>query len=253
MRAARPVRLPFLAFCAVSIFAGCLGFRFILHYFVLTLPAVGMLIGLAVMESRRLLQSSKSLAVSSLAPVALFCLLCVGVTIAERHFLFDGGPAELMVGIYGRNLFLEAVPVAEYIKENSTPDTRIAVLGSEPEIYFYSHRHSATGHVSTYILLGDFSYSHQMQEQMINEIEAARPKFLVFVNYIRSWSDRIPVADHTVVDVMLRYIKDHYKLTGVAVVDSTLMQPDYYWDADAPAHATDPAGRLFVYQLQNPD
>ena len=60
MPAARLLRLPFPAFCGVSIFAGCAGLRFIPHYFVLTLPAVGMVIGLGVVEAAGFYQTRGS-------------------------------------------------------------------------------------------------------------------------------------------------------------------------------------------------
>ena len=37
--------------------------------------------------------------------------------------------------------------VADYLKSHCAPDARIAVMGSEPEIFFYAHRRSATGHI----------------------------------------------------------------------------------------------------------
>ena len=38
----------------------------------------------------------------------------------------------------------------QYIRNHSGPDALVAVLGSEPEIYFLAHRHSATGYIYTY-------------------------------------------------------------------------------------------------------
>ena len=59
-------------------------------------------------------------------------------------------------------------------------------LGSEPEIYFYSHRHSATGYIYTYGLMEPQKYAHQMQQEMIHEIERASPKDLMSVGIFYS-------------------------------------------------------------------
>ena len=67
--------------------------------------------------------------------------------------------------------FLSLFRIADYLREHTTPDDTIAVLGSEPEIYFYSHRHSATGYIYTYPLMEPQKYARQMQEEMIREIE----------------------------------------------------------------------------------
>ena len=37
--------------------------------------------------------------------------------------------------------------IARYIRERTAPGDRIAVIGSEPEIYFYAERNAATGHL----------------------------------------------------------------------------------------------------------
>jgi hypothetical protein len=37
--------------------------------------------------------------------------------------------------------------LSHYIKANSKKGDKIVVLGSEPQIYFYCGRHSATGHI----------------------------------------------------------------------------------------------------------
>jgi hypothetical protein len=250
MRAALPLRLPFLAFCGVSIFAGCAGLRFIPHYFVLTLPAVGMVIGLGVVEARRLLKNSQCPAFASFLPATFFCAVCAYAIFADRFYLFSGTPDDLAVMIYGRNPFREAVQVAGYIRRNSAPDSRIAVLGSEPEIYFYAHRHSATGHVSTYILMEGRPYSHQMQEEMIGEIKAAAPEYIVLVNNTFSWRAPAQFADHTLTDVMVQYIKDRYKLVGVMAIGPSIRQPAYYWDAEALDHAADARARILVYRIQ---
>ena len=82
---------------------------------------------------------------------------------------------------------MESMAVAGYIQEHSLPTDRVAVLGSEPEIYFLAQRHSATGYIYTYPLMESQPYAAQMQRQMISEIESIRPAFLVLVMYKTSW------------------------------------------------------------------
>ena len=52
---------------------------------------------------------------------------------------------------------------------------RLAVLGSEPEIFFYSHRLSSTGYIYVYALMENQLYWQKMQRQMIDEIESNLP------------------------------------------------------------------------------
>jgi hypothetical protein len=63
----------------------------------------------------------------------------------------------------------------------------VAVLGSEPQIYFLSRRRSATGHIYTYALMERQPYARKMQDEMIAEIERNRPQFIVYVEEPYSW------------------------------------------------------------------
>ena len=101
--------------------------------------------------------------------------------------------------MYGGNPFVESVEIGQYIREHSAPDARIAVFGSEPQIYFYAHRRSASGFIYMYDLVQLNHYAGQFQREMIAEIEAARPQFLVMVMRFHSWLIR-PGADKTLND-----------------------------------------------------
>src|SRR5947209_16857676 len=122
--------------------------------------------------------------------------------------------------IYGPNAFSEAVRVAEYLRGHTNPTDTIAVLGSEPEIYFYAHRHSATGYIYTYGLMENQKFALKMQEQMITEIEAASPQTLVFVNLYTSWDPNRNTKE-LIYEWARRYIQDHYDITGVVDVPMT--------------------------------
>src|SRR5207244_13627500 len=65
-------------------------------------------------------------------------------------YFFTLPPGRVSRATYGSNPFPEAIVIASRIAADTRPEDRVAVLGSEPEIFFYSHRRSATGHVYMY-------------------------------------------------------------------------------------------------------
>ena len=81
--------------------------------------------------------------------------------------------------IYGLNPFSESLKIAQYIRDHTKKEDKVAVLGSEPQIYFYSQRKSATRHLYVYPLMEKHVYTRKMQNEMIREIESAQPKFVV--------------------------------------------------------------------------
>src|SRR5436309_1014927 len=86
------------------------------------------------------------LAAAMMPAAALVALAGISPLWAERTYLFELTPTMVARRLYGGNPFPEALEVARYIRERSAPADRIAVLGSEPEIYFYSGRRAATGY-----------------------------------------------------------------------------------------------------------
>jgi hypothetical protein len=177
-------------FVAGSLLAICPGWLFRRHYFVLMLPALGLLAGLAVGAA---LDGLARLTRRDLRRhgAAAALLLIAGVTLLpHRTWLFRLPPDQVSRESFGQNPFPESVTIARFLRERSDPEDRVAVLGSEPQIYFYSRRRSATGYIYVYALMEPHEHAARMQEEMIREIEAARPRFLVFAGSNWSWLRR---------------------------------------------------------------
>jgi hypothetical protein len=222
------------AFLLFSFLAVCPGLIFREHYFVLLLPAVALLAGAAV--NRR--------AMCWVFGAAL--VLSLGL---QREFLFRLSPLEACRELYERNPFPEAIPVADYIRAHSEKDARIAVLGSEPEIYFYAHRHSATSYIYMYGLMEAQPYALAMQNEMIAEVEAAEPQYVVQVSGEASWLQD-PQSPTRLFDWWYKYGARHYQLVGIADIISE-QRTEYRWAAAAEAYEPQSSYYLAVY-LRSP-
>lgn len=174
----------FFIFSALAVSAG-LYFR--PHYFILALPAVALLAGLAVAV---LSDHAKHGTAFGIAAFAVFAVALALPLAAHRDFFFKLSPADATRAIYDTNPFPESARIAEFLRERTTPADTIAVVGSEPQIYFYAQRRSATGYIYTYGLMEQHPYALEMQREMIREIEAARPKYVVYVSIGASWLRR---------------------------------------------------------------
>jgi hypothetical protein len=118
----------------------------------------------------------------------LIVLLGLSLSVhSEVSFYLSNTPEALSRKLYAGNPFVESVAIAQYIRKHSQDGDRIAILGSEPQILFYSGRRSATGFVYMYPLMESHNWVLPMQMQMIREIEGSDPRFLVVVNMPLSW------------------------------------------------------------------
>jgi len=75
------------------------------------------------------------------------------------------------------------------------------------------HKDSATGYIYTYPLMEEQPYAAKMQQEMISEIEASRPEFIVFVNVPLSWLGRAG-SSRLILDWSQQYLSQNYKLDG---------------------------------------
>lgn len=221
----------FLAGCFLlfSFLAVCPGLYFRQHYFILMLPAVSLLAGFAVSAATDSLGHNKIL-----RGIPLLVFLAAGLysIVDQRETYFEMDPLTASRATYGVNPFPEAIKIADYIKSNTSDEARIAVLGSEPEIFFYSRRHSATGYIYTYPLMEPQKYASTMQSEMISQIEAARPEYLVFVDVPYSWLMH-PNSDTYILDWAVKYVRAGYERVGTADIGATT---EYRWGDDAKAY-----------------
>jgi hypothetical protein len=224
------------------------GLYFRAHYFILVLPAFSILIGLAVEAFPKKLPAWVPVGIGKTVSVGIFAAFFCWCVFFEREYFFLMPGADLIRTIYHGHPFVESMLVADHIREHSTPDARIAVIGSEPEIYFYSQRHSATGYIYIYALNEPQPNAGAMQLDMINEIEAAKPEYIVWVGFASSWL-LWPTSDTTISDWAAQYLSKYYTKTGL--VNATPQGLTVFlWDEDATNYHGPVGEHIAVYQRQ---
>ena len=238
MRASAMLLIAFLLF---SVLALCVGFYFRYHYFIFILPAVSLLAGFAISEFAHLLTGRMILL--RFVPLLVFAALLGLPILSQRRFFFEASPVDACRMIYPESPFPESIRIAEYIREHTGRDDTIAVLGSEPQIYFYSKRHSATGYIYMYGLMEPQKYAQQMQEEMIREIEDARPKYLVSVLMNDSWLYR-PQSGPQLFTWANRYTAENYAVAGL--VNIRPAETDYFFE-DVPASVESLKDYILIY------
>jgi hypothetical protein len=229
----------FLFFSALAV---CPGFYFRTHYFILVLPAVSLLAGAAISKLTEILEGR--LILIRLVPVLLFAVALSVPILLDKKIFFEVSPNQACGLIYPDNPFLESVRIGTYVREHTEPGDTIAVLGSEPEIYFYSHRHSATGYIYTYGLMESQKYAQQMQQEMIREIEGARPKYLVSITMVYSWLRR-PDSAEAIFNWANEYMAQNYTATGF--VNITTTKTDYFF-GDVPQSVETLKNYILIYR-----
>lgn len=195
------------------------------HYFVMLLPVVGLLVGVAYVNFVRWSAAGTNAGISILLALVFLC---------NHAVLFSFSPAEACWALYNTNPFVEAPKIAQMLAEHSAPNARIAILGSEPEIFFYARRHSATGYIYVYDFFEPQPYAVEMQKEMMSEIEKAQPEFLLWVRVPTSW-DTWPTAERVKTSPIMAWLpkfqRQFYDIAGLVVVNE--MDSEFHWGKDA--------------------
>ena len=234
-----------LSWLACSACALSEGLYFRQHYFILILPAVSLLAGVAIDQLSNLAVNYRSVVVRFVPLLLLGAALGLAV-LREKKIFFEASPVEICRMSYDGNPFPEAIKIAKYLRAHTGPLDTIAVLGSEPEIYFYSGRHSATGYIYTYELMESQPYAAQMQREMAQEITAARPKYLLFVAVDASWL-RKPESERLIFNWLYEYAEENYSLAGLVNMVSP-DRTDYYLEEAPKSLPPRMAYSVMIYQ-----
>jgi len=230
-----------------SFLAICPGFYFRWHYFIILLPAIALLIGAAATGIGDLLATARggNEWLRRLVPALLIMGAIAYGLYRERSCFFLLPPLEVSYSTYRASAFPAAPELGRYLREHTTGDDRIAVLGSEPEIYFYAGRLSATGHIYMYSLMEDQPHAEEMQRELIRDIEQSRPKYCVFANMQFSWL-RGPYSPDVIFEWFDAYVEKYYERVGIVdLYDDTSR---FVWEPGVAHYAPGGDAHLVIYK-----
>jgi hypothetical protein len=233
-----------IGFILFSFFAVCPGFFLRPHYFLLLVPAAALSIGLAVSSASQYFK--KKAAIWGMIPILIFLFAYSYSFACQSAFFFVTSPTQACRQTYGNEPFPESVYIARYIESHAHKDAQIAVLGSEPQIYFYSGLRSATGYIYTYGLTEEHRYALDMQKKMVREIESARPEYMVYVHVRSSWIPW-PRSEGLIFVWASQYLKEKYDLKGIVDIPES-GETKYLWDADALSYKPSSEGFIEIFK-----
>ncbi len=225
---------------AFSMLAVCSGFYFRPHYYILLLPAASILAALAATSAYRFLAQRRFRASARLVPLLIFIAACAFSLWDQRAFLFELDPAAAAQKIYAANPFAEAIAAAKTVRASTTEADTIAVFGSEPEIHFLSGRHSATSYIYMYDLIKTQPYQLQMRQEMMRQIESARPRIVIYVDDWASWGWRRGQEHDELFTWMEHYIDQNYERVEQMQINAQ------------PAHRWGEAANLYIFRRTAP-
>lgn len=207
-----------IGFLAASVLTITPGFYFRPHYFLLIIPSVALLIGALDTRIKEVLSSFRMKGAFNQISRAFLWIALFGLTVApQAGFFFRADTTEALWRLYGPypTSFAASRAIADHIRPILTGSKRIAVIGSEPQIYFYLNTKAPTGYVYVYFITEDQPFASAMQAEFTHDIEFSLPDYLI---YAPSWKDEN--TSKAAYDKLWQWyddlIKREYELIGLA-------------------------------------
>ena len=218
------------------------GFHFYGHYWLQLMPAAAILTGVAVYSIKELIAEKLSKTNAIIIGTGIFIIAIFPVLRHEKDYYFNPDDTEILRKVYGMNPFPESKVIADYIKKRTDKNDQIALIGAEPQIYYYTDRRCPSRHAYfTYLVKGN-PRSPELQKEFIQDVEEAMPKFMVFFNHGTSLFVQ-KGADQTIFKWFNEFVTQHYKHVGLADMISPT-QTNYIWENQLTNYK--PQGQFYI-------
>lgn len=204
------------------------GYRFYNHYFIMLMPSIAILSSLIYWWVQAFFPSLFSR--TFLIPLLLFTLVIIIHFAKNKDYYSGNTEEETIYNAYGENPFNEAKLIGAFLKPNCSKQDKIALIGSEPELYVYTGLNSATRHDYFSYLMSDTTLTTQVgkwQREYFDDLIKNKPKFVVF-NYNKTSLNATSKSDMRILGNCMNYLNATY--TCIAWIDlKTPFQPQYFY------------------------
>ena len=209
-------------------FASCLGVsmgkRFYPHYFIQWLPPLSALAGIGIGNT---LETFGALRPAFLRRGVSILFLCAVVWLPFSRTLpwIQASPEEVSRKAYLMNPFVEAPVIASFIKERTRSNEPIFVFGSEPEIFFYARRQSASRYIYTYPVLTVAPDSGPRRLEYFGSFFQTRPRMVIFVDLPTSLSEFPRTVWGPFLQDAVNFLRDQYQPIAVLPITEAKRSP----------------------------
>lgn len=160
------------------------------HYFIFLLPSLAIFAGFALAVTLPGRIPNKILKGGLI-------LLCCGVLLNMSSAGMSG--KQLLETCYGNQPFYRSQLVGEYLKRVIVPGESVYIVGSEPQIYFYSGARAPSRLFYFYPLVTPTRFNESMRNELLIDLKRQLPQYVLFINHQASHfitGEKLPSLDN---------------------------------------------------------
>lgn len=219
------------------------------HYFLQWVPTVCISAGAFFYSLEEIIKSKLKLKVTArYIALGILILSSFSNISALKKYYFNTNSTQLLRQVYGLNPFPESKVIADKLNTMMKPEDKLAVFGTEIQMYFYTNKISPSRFAGSGALL-EFptKKAEEWQKEFINDVEKANPRFLVFYSHAISWLAN-PNVKNLIFPWFDKFSAEKYNLIGYAdMYDNTT---NYVWAPDIDLVNNPPKSqyKIFVFE-----
>jgi hypothetical protein len=192
------------------------GYYFYGHYWIQTIPGLAIIAGLTYHCVITIVGNGFKIGNLNLRYIYLtvFLLLTFGHINGLKSYYFHPNYERILRQVYGNNPFPEAMEIGNFINRISKPEDNIVLIGSEPQIYFYTKKRSPSRHAYFTSIVTNVPMHKEWQREFVKDTEKAKPRYVVFFKHPISLLVQ-PNTDSYVFDWANKYLTENYRVIGL--------------------------------------
>ena len=170
---------------------------------------------------------------------------------ALKKYYFNKNNTQILRQVYGLNPFPESKIIADKLNTLMKPEDKLAVFGTEIQMYFYTNKKSPSRFAGSGALLEfPVKKSEEWQNEFITDVEKANPKYLVFFSHPISWMAN-PNVKNLIFPWFDKFSAEKYNLIGFA--DMYDNNTNYVWAPDLDLANNPPKSqyKIFIFERKS--
>ena len=223
-----------------SILSAAIGLAFMPHYFVPMVPWLALGIAVSLFWVANKFAPGNTLAEA----VPCILLILMPIFMNSDYFLNPNFP-KIVEQCYPWNGFSEAKAVAKELKKRLKPGERIAVLGSEPEINYYTNTELCSPHLYMYPVVREHKLKSQFQKDYLQDLFGCNAAYVVLTASESSWTSGFAETPFFKRDIFPK-ITERYDLIGRANIGQVPL--NIVWDEALKTHEPPKCPPMFVFK-----
>ena len=222
------------------------------HYFLQWVPTVCISAAAFIYSAQELLKTKFNIQkTSTYILLGILIIFSFSHLSALKKYYFNKNNSLLLRQVYGLNPFPESKVIADKLNTLMKPEDKLAVFGTEIQMYFYTKKTSPSRFAGSGALLEfPVKKSEEWQNEFISDVEKADPKYLVFFSHPISWMAN-PNVKNLIFPWFDKFSAEKYNLIGFAdMYDNTT---NYVWGADIDLVNSPPKSqyKVFVFERKS--